>query len=248
MMKLSKLSRLPAALSATLIVAAVLSLADDGAPGAAGAQGEVAKESKAAGDLVPLNIKLPKPAFRGTPKHVPPGTNLEEPRKGPRPPFMAAKGAVNVAAGKPVTSSDSEPIIGSIKLVTDGDNSADEGSYVELGPGLQWVQIDLKEKAEIWAILVWHYHANARVYHDVVVQIADDPDFITNVRTLFNNDHDNSSGLGLGRDKEYWETYEGKLIEGKAAVARYVRLYSKGSTADDQNHYIEVEVYARPAK
>ncbi len=69
MMKLSKLSRLAAALSATLIVAAVLSLADDGAPGAAGAQGEVAKESKAAGDLVPLNIKLPTPAFRGTPKH-----------------------------------------------------------------------------------------------------------------------------------------------------------------------------------
>ena len=29
---------------------------------------------------------------------------------------------------------------------------------------------------------------------------------------------------------------------------RYVRCYSKGSTADDQNHYTEVEVYGVPAK
>jgi hypothetical protein len=31
------------------------------------------------------------------------------------------------------------------------------------------------------------------------VQTADDPDFITNVRTLFNNDIDNSLGLGVGK-------------------------------------------------
>ena len=82
----------------------------------------------------------------------------------------------------------------------------------------------------------------------MVIQVAADADFITNVRTIFNNDHDNSSGLGLGQDKEYWETYEGKLIDAKGVVARYVRLYSKGSTADDQNHYTEVEVYGLPAK
>jgi hypothetical protein len=205
-------------------------------------------EKKNDENLVPLELKLPKPAFKGTPKHVPPGTNLEKPRKGPRPPLMVPNGLRNVALGKKVTSSDTEPIIGEIKLVTDGDKEANEGSYVELGPGLQWVQIDLKEKYKIYAILVWHYHANAQVYHDVVVQVADDADFITNVRTVFNNDHDNSSGLGLGDAKEYWDTYEGKLIDAKGVEARYVRLYSKGSTADDQNHYTEVEVYALPAK
>ena len=89
---------------------------------------------------------------------------------------------------------------------------------------------------------------NARVYHDVVVQVADDADFLENVRTLLNNDHDNSAGLGVGNDKEYWETFEGKLIEAKGAVARYVRLYSKGSTGDDMNHYTEVEVFGVPAK
>lgn len=196
----------------------------------------------------PLALKLPRPAFKGTPKHVPPGSNLEKPRKGPRPAFMAPKGAKNVTVGKKVTSSDDDPIIGEIEMVTDGDKEAGEGSYVELGPGTQYVQIDLGKEHEVLAVLLWHYHASARIYHDVIVQVALDADFITNVRTLFNNDHDNSSGMGVGRDKEYWDTYEGKLIDAKGVKGRYVRLYSNGSTEDDQNHYTEVEVFALPAR
>ena len=46
---------------------------------------------------------------------------------------------------------------------------------------------------EIYAIVIWLFHKEPRVYFDVVVQVADDPDFITNVRTLFNNDIDNSA-------------------------------------------------------
>ncbi|MBP7747505.1 MAG: hypothetical protein KA383_15425 [Phycisphaerae bacterium] len=243
---------------ALLSIAATLVLAFSGAVAAAQEKQPAPTTQPAKADegtpktgdtkLVPLEIKLPRPAFKGTPTNIPPGTNLEPPRKGPRPPFLAPPGTKNVALNKPVTSSDREPIIGTMKLVTDGDNEAKEGSYVELGPGLQWVQIDLKEKYNIYAILVWHYHSSARVYHDVVVQVADDADFIENVRTLYSNDHDNSSGLGLGTEKEFWETYEGRLIDAKGATARYVRLYSKGSTADDQNHYIEVEVYGLPAK
>jgi hypothetical protein len=110
------------------------------------------------------------------------------------------------------------------------------------------VQIDLQGEFQIYAIVVWHYHQDPRVYHDVVVQVADDPDFITNVRTVYNNDQDNSAGLGIGKDREYFETFEGKLIETKDIKARYVRLYSKGNTANEQNHYIEVEVYGKPAK
>ena len=78
-----------------------------------------------------------------------------------------------------------------------------------------------------------------------MVQVAEDPDFITGVTTLFNNDDDNSSGLGAGKDKEYLENYEGKLLDGKGAKGRYVRLYSNGSTSSDANHYIEVEVYGK---
>jgi hypothetical protein len=207
-----------------------------------------ATQPKADEHLVALDLRLPRPAFKGTPANIPPGTNLEPPRKGPRPPLMVPPGTELLSKGKPVTASDSDPIIGTLKLIADGEKEAKEGGYVELGPGRQYVQIDLKQKQALQAIVVWHYHISARVYHDVVIQIADDADFTSNVRTLFNNDHDNSSGLGVGTDKEYWDTYEGKLVEARGAVARYVRLYTKGSTADDQNHYTEVEVYGLPAK
>lgn len=207
---------------------------------------DAGKDEAADSGKAPLEIKLPKPAFKGTPKNVPPGANLEKPRSGPRPPFLAPKGAKNVAAGKPVKSSDTDPIIGDMKLITDGDKEANEGSFVELGPGLQWAQIDLGAPQAIHALVVWHYHINARVYHDVVVQVSDDADFINNVHTVYDNDHDNSAGLGVGNELEYWETYEGRLIDTKGVVGRYVRLYSNGSTSDDQNHYTEVEVYATP--
>jgi hypothetical protein len=207
-----------------------------------------AEKDKDKGKLVDLELKLPKPAFKGTPTNVPPGTNLEKPRKGPRKPLKVPPGLKNVAYKKPVKASDNEPIIGEIKFITDGDKEARDGSYVELGPMKQWVQIDLKDTYEIHAIVVWHYHSVARVYHDVIVQVSNDADFIEGVETVFNNDHDNSAGLGLGKQKEFWETYEGKLIPVKGVKGRYVRLYSNGSTADDMNHYTEVEVFALPAK
>ena len=84
--------------------------------------------------------------------------------------------------------------------------------------------------------------------YDVVVQSADDKDFTKNIKTIFSNDHDNSSGLGVGDAKEYWETNEGKLIDAKGAKAQYLRFYTKGSTADDQNHYTEIEVFGAVEK
>jgi hypothetical protein len=197
--------------------------------------------------MVPLPIKLPKPMFVGTPQNIR-VPKLEKPLGKPRPPFYAPRGTENVARGKPVTSSDPEPIIGELEMVTDGDKEATDGSYVELGPFLQSVTIDLGDRYDIYAILLWHYHKQARVYFDTVVQVADDPDFITNVRTLFNNDIDNSSGLGIGQDMHYVETSEGKLIDAKGVRARYVRLHSQGNNSNDLNHYIEVEVFGKPAE
>ncbi len=235
-----RLLLLTAALTVAAATASTVALAGDGADDKAAAKKDP--------NLTPIKLKLPRPAFKGTPKHVPPGTRLEKPRKKPRSPFLAPKGSANVAQGKRVSSSDEEPIIGTIALITDGDKEANEGSYTELGPGLQHVMIDLKGKYKVHAVVLWHYHASARVYHDVVVQVSADKDFITGVKTLFNNDHDNSAGLGIGSDLEYWETYEGKLVDGKGVEARYVRLLSNGSTSDDQNHYTEVEVFGLEAK
>jgi len=187
------------------------------------AKAEAAKDTPAAAPttgpggakLVPVDIKLPKALFEGTPKNIKPAPTLEKYVDKPRAPFLAPEGAKNLAAGKPVTSSDNEPIIGELKLITDGDKEGSDGSFVELGPGKQWVQIDLKEPAIIYGLLVWHYHGEGRVYHDVVIQVADDADFIENVKTIYNSDFDNSSGLGLGKDLEYIEDFRGRLIDAR---------------------------------
>lgn len=204
-------------------------------------------ETVSAQNLKPIPLVLPKPMFIGTPENmqIP---NLEKPLGKPRPPFLAPEGTKNVALNKPVASTDEEPIIGEIEMITDGDKEAPDGHYVELGPFKQNVTIDLKAPHNIYAIVVWHFHKQPRVYLDVVVQVADDKDFVKNVRTVFNNDHDNSSGLGAGKDMNYVETSEGRLIDAKGVVARYVRLYSKGNNNNDLNHYVEVEVHGTPVK
>ena len=203
--------------------------------------------------LVPMDIKLPKPMFQGTPKNIKAGPTLEKYDERPRAPFYAPEGVVNLSAKKKVTSSDSAPIIGELVMLTDGDKDGADGSFVELGPDKQWVQVDLGAKADIYAFVLWHYHAEGRVYHDVVIQVSDDPEFATGVKTVFNNDFDNSSGLGAGKNLEFIEDFRGKLIpasddQGKPAQGRYVRFYSKGNTSNDMNHYVEVEVWGKPAK
>jgi hypothetical protein len=199
-----------------------------------------------AADMVPLKTDLPPPLFVGTPVPIS-LPNLEPKHEGKRPDFMVPAGSVNLAKGKKVTSSDTDPVGGSLDLVTDGDKAGDEGSWVELNPGQQWVQIDLGVEANISAVLVWHFHQEARVYLDVVAQISDDPTFKTGVTTIFNNDANNDLGFGAGKDYAYIETFEGKLMDAHATKGRYVRLYSKGNTTNKLNHYIEVEVWGKPA-
>ncbi|MFT5411939.1 MAG: hypothetical protein ACI9NC_004676 [Verrucomicrobiales bacterium] len=62
------------------------------------------------------------------------------------------------------------------------------------------------------------------------------------------NNHDNSLGLGLGKgnDKAWVETNHGRIIDIAEKKARYVRLYSCGNTANEMNHYVEVEVFGSP--
>jgi hypothetical protein len=197
-------------------------------------------------DKTPLKVDLPKPMFVGTPVPIS-LPNLEKPQPAVRPDFLVPAGTVSLSKGKKITASDNEPLLGSLDLLTDGDKSAEEGSYTEFGSGKQWVQVDLEKSGALHAILVWHFHLSPRVYHDVVVQVSDDPDFVTGVTTVFNNDHDNSSGLGVGSDLAYLENFQGKLIDAKGAKGRYVRCYSKGSTANGLNHYIEIEVFGQAA-
>jgi hypothetical protein len=204
--------------------------------------------SAADGDLAPLPLKLPNAAFKGTPENIEFTQYMEKPTGKPRPAFMAPKGVTNVAQGKKVTASDKSPMTGGPELVTDGEKTAMETTVMVMRRGTQWAQIDLGADYNIYAVALWHAHDSPKLYRDVVVQVADDPDFIDGVRTLYNNDFDNSSGLGIGNDKEYFESNEGRLIDGKGAKARYLRCYSRGSTESAFNEYTEIEVWALPAK
>ncbi len=199
------------------------------------------------GDQVPLAIKLPAPAFKGTPKDLQLGPNVEPISDKPRQPMMVPSGLKNIAPGSKITCSDKNATADTLAKITDGDKEASDQSIIFLRKGTQWVQMDFGSPQEIFAIVLWHAHNMAKVYHDVIVQVADDPDFIQNVRTVFNNDVDNTSGLGVGTNREYFETYEGKLIDAKGIKARYMRFYSKGSTESALNEYTEIEVYGRPA-
>ncbi len=201
--------------------------------------------SLCAEDKVALTTEIPEAMFEGT--KVPLKLANLEPVEVKQKPLMVPKGLTNLALEKEITASDDLPVIGDLEYVTDGDKDAADGSYVELGPQVQWVQIDLEEESEIHGIWLWHFHKNARAYIDVIAQVSNDETFTDSAKitTVYNADHDNSSGMGKGTDKAYVETNKGRVIDGKGAKGRYVRLYSNGNSSNEMNHYIEVEVWGK---
>ncbi|MGA2177256.1 MAG: hypothetical protein ABSH38_19955 [Verrucomicrobiota bacterium] len=201
-------------------------------------------------DLAPLPLVLPPPAMKGTPQNLPTNTTALPLTSKPLPPFLAPKGASNVALGKPVSSDLPNLISGELKQITDGRKQAYEENVVTLRRGLRWVQIDLRGEYNLYAIVVWHDFTTPVVVRDVIVQVSDDAEFKKGVVTLFNNDQKNTAGLGVGTDREYFEnslTGAGKVVDARGTRARYVRCYSKGSTDSALNTYIEVEAYGLPA-
>lgn len=192
-------------------------------------------------DMRSLSTDIPAEIIEGTPQPIK-VKNLETAPT--TPPSLKVPAATKLLSkGKPVTGSDDFPILGELNYITDGDKHAGEGYFVELMDGPQWVQIDLEAEYTLAAIWLWHYHSQARAYHDVIVQVSNDASFNSSIKTLYNNDFDNSTQIGKGSDAPYVDTRFGKLIDAQKVKARYVRLYSNGNTANDMNHYIEVEVY-----
>ncbi|MGI8603007.1 MAG: hypothetical protein ACR2OZ_08405 [Verrucomicrobiales bacterium] len=194
----------------------------------------------------PLKIEFPKPQFQGTPVPVGGIKNLEKPGNAVKS-IPVAKGSVLISKEKTVTSSETNPSIGDLPWITDGDKEGGDGSFVELGPGAQWVQIDLGAEFNISAVAIWHYHKQARIYKGVVVEVGSDKE-LNGGTIVFNNDTDNTVGKGAGRDPAYVETNHGRIVDAKGAKGRYVRLWSNGNHVDDLNHYVEVEVFGVPAK
>jgi hypothetical protein len=215
-------------------------------PLAAAGEPEAGPQAEAAA-LVPLALKLPGPTMKGTPTDLPTGPHIEPLSDKPRPAIMVPKGVKNVAAGKRVTSS-IKPFNGELAQITDGKKDPSDDDAIEFKRGPQWVQVDLGRSYPIEAIAMWHDHRYIQAMHDVIVQVSDDPEFKTAVTMLFNNDNDNSAGQGVGSDREYFETHQGRIVGGRGMSARYVRGYTKGGTLSALNCWEEIEVYALPDK
>ena len=161
-------------------------------------------------------------------------------------------GANNLAAGKPVSSSDRNPIIGRLEQLTDGDRGSlfdDEGHYVEIRDGKEWIQVDLGADAVINAVWLWYRHPIEAydVPNDVIVQIWSTSNFPHNGSTVFNSDSDNTLGLGAGHDRPFATSRFGKLIRLEGLNGRYVRIWGNGSYRQS-NKFVEVEVYGIPAE
>ena len=198
-------------------------------------------------EKVAIKFELPPPHSSGTPKEIK-SDNLE-PDRGPgklRPPIM-----VEPEYAKKLTTEDTkvttseEAVTGENEYVVDGDKTPDATSMLQLPGGVQWVQLDLGAEHDISAVCVWHDQGDERVYKDVIVQVSNDANFVDGVKTIFNNDHDNTAKLGKGTDKEYRERNDGRPIDGKMTKARYVRCYSAGSTSEPVNNYVEIEVFGK---
>lgn len=200
-----------------------------------------------AADKVAIKFEIPPPHSSGTPKEIK-SDNLE-PDPGPgkyRAPIM-----VPVGFDKKLTTEDTkvttseEAVTGDNEYVVDGDKTPDATCMLQLPGGMQWVQLDLGAEHVVSAVCVWHDQGDDRVYKDVIIQLSNDEKFKEGVVTIFNNDHDNSSKIGAGKDKEYRERNDGRPVDGKLTKARYVRCYSAGSTSEPVNNYIEIEVFGK---
>ena len=107
-----------------------------------------------AGDQVPLALKLPAPAFKGTPKDLQLGPNVEPLSDKPRAPMMVPSGLKNIAPGSKITCSDKNVPADNLAKLTDGDKDASDQSIIFLRKGTQWVQMDFGGPQEIFALVI----------------------------------------------------------------------------------------------
>jgi hypothetical protein len=214
--------------------------------------------------LTPLEIEFPHPMLKsytnGPPTKVRLSPASQRSEFVPPLKIMVPTGTRNLALGKAATSS-SEPVGADLKLLTDGEKGGKDYKFIEFGPEKkQWVQIDLGEECEIFAVAIWRnpYDWSPHVYRDVVVQLASDQDMTRGVHCVFNNDDDNSLGLGKGEEYEYFDDFEGKVIpcvdaQGHGTRARYLRSWTNGHIVgpdlkDEMTRYSEIEVWGIAAE
>ncbi len=207
-------------------------------------------QSIANAEWVPLVTEIPLVSFG---YHIPlPKLPVPiEPAPSGMPSILVPRGTRNLALGCNVQCSENA-LIGSPSLLTDGIKTQNEGLYLQLyQSNPAWVQVDLGQRSKIYVIWFWHMwsgRATPLVYHDVVVQVSDDPSFESGVATVFNNDFDDSLGFGRGRDLPYQEIEFGKAVRCDGIDGRYVRIftngrYNTGGSPNTISDFVEVEVH-----
>src|SRR5689334_9043369 len=101
---------------------------------AAGALSTRAEDKK-----VPLDIKLPTPGFKGTPKDIQLSDYVEPLSDKPRPPMMVPAGLKNLAKDAKLTCSDKNANAETLAKLNDGDKEASDSSIIFFRKGSQWV-------------------------------------------------------------------------------------------------------------
>lgn len=140
----------------------------------------------------------------------------------------------NLAYAKAVTNSPNSSVASGTSLarLTDGDLTAQ--NYLQLNPTdgkAVYAQIDLGGVKSLSKIVVWHYYLDGRTYHNTKTQVSSDG---INWVTVFD-----SAVSG-----EYSETGNGKVINLSPAMnVQYIRDYLNGSTANQYNHWVEIQAF-----
>lgn len=206
-------------------------------------------------ELEPLKIEpspiLPFPYDGPSPRNMEPSLFRDET------PPLVPKGTALISKDKPVTSSCKNVFRGNLAQITDGVRFTKDMSKttVFLDGGNQWVQIDLLQTYSLYAIKAWRLYEYPTIFFDVIVMISNDPEFNKEKTIIFNNDDNNSAGLGTGSDKNYIDKCYGKLFKASGQKARYVRFYSntvdyefgrdETDPLNNKNSFNEIEVYGK---
>jgi hypothetical protein len=159
-------------------------------------------------------------------------------------PTPTPTGAVDLAYQKRVSI---EPGVWGTNPQYATDGNLNTNYHTNINAGAAYIIVDLGQNFSLGDVRVWHYFGDGRTYHDVIVQLSQRSDFAT-LTTVFNNDSRNTAGQGIGGNAEYAESASGKDIPLATAVtARYLRLWTDGSTVNAYNHYVEVRAIASSA-
>ena len=175
------------------------------------------------------------------------------PGHGPPPVLVPVGSDTNLALGRPVRSSTTFPLIGSLEIITNGNIGHGYDNLVEIGPDHAWIEIDLGAEYRVDGLHIFRFtdHTSA-AYRATVIEIDTQPhpgipptgpDTASTAVVVHNSDDLNSIGLGTGNHRAYVEPHYGHYMRIKPVVGRYVRIHTHGNACDPLTRYREIKVY-----